>query len=36
MHLAIASHRLGVIPAVVLLLASFGDDPATTTIEFGP
>jgi len=36
MHLATASHRLDVIPAVVLLLASFGDDPATTTIELGP
>ncbi len=36
MHLAIANHRLGVIPAVVLLLASFGDDPATTTIALGP
>ena len=36
MQLAIASHQLGVIPAVVSLLAYFGDDPATTTIELRP
>ena len=36
MQLAIASHRLGVIPAVVLLLAACGVDLAATTIELGP